>query len=351
MSVATLFLRVPLADMALRLMSLRKKLSMLVSIFLLNGVFGVVQGFDLQGHRGARGLMPENTLPAFAKALSIGVSTLELDLAVTRDRQVVVMHNPRFEPEIARDARGDWLQQRSPAVRSMSLAEVKAYDVGRLNPASKYAERYPQQRAIDGTRVPTLGEVFELANRAGNRTVRFNIEVKTDPENPHATFPPEEFSRAVLDVIREYGMTQRVVVQSFDWRALQAVQDMAPEISTSYLTVDQDWLNTLQTGMPGKSPWLNNYDVDDFDGVAARAIKAAGGSIWSSYHLEVSAEAIKLAQDIGLAVNVWTVNESARMRELIEMGVDGIITDYPDRLRQVLEGLNMPVPLPTPVEY
>ena len=181
--------------------------------------------------------------------------------------------------------------------------------------------------------------------------MRFNIEVKINPENPHATFPPETFVRAVVDVIREYGMTQRVVVQSFDWRALQAVQVMAPEISTSYLTVDQDWLSNLQTGMPGKSLWLNNYDVDDFDGIAARAIKAAGGSIWSSYHREVSAEAIKLAQDIGLAVNVWTVNESARMRELIEMGVDGIITDYPDRLRQVLEGLNMPVPLPTPVDY
>lgn len=317
----------------------------------LTGLSGAAQGFDLQGHRGARGLMPENTLPAFAKALSIGVSTLELDLAVTRDRQVVVMHNPRFEPEIARDSKGAWLQQSSPSIHSMTLAEVKSFDVGRLNPASKYAERYPDQQAIDGTPVPTLDEVFELANKAANRAVRFNIEVKINPEHPHTTFPPEEFVRAVVDVIRKNGMEQRVVVQSFDWRALQVVQDVAPNIATSYLTVDQDWLSNLQTGMPGKSPWLNNFDVDDFGGSAARAIKAAGGNIWSSYHKEVSAKAIKLAQDLGLSVNVWTVNETARMRELIEMGVDGIITDYPDRLRKVLKALDMAVPAPTPVEY
>jgi len=317
----------------------------------LTGLGGAAQGFDLQGHRGARGLMPENTLPAFAKALSIGVDTLELDLAVTRDRQVVVMHNPRFEPEIARDSTGNWLQQSSPSVHSMTLAEVKSFDVGRLNPASKYAERYPDQQAIDGTPVPTLAEVFELANKAANGAVLFNIEVKINPEHPHTTFSPEEFVRAVVDVIRKYGMEQRVVVQSFDWRALQVVQDIAPKVATSYLTVDQDWLSNLQTGMPGKSPWLNSFDVDDFGGSAARAIKAAGGKIWSSYHKEVSAKAIKLAQDLGLSVNVWTVNETARMRELIEMGVDGIITDYPDRLRKVLKALDMAVPAPTPVDY
>jgi glycerophosphoryl diester phosphodiesterase len=123
------------------------------------GLSGMVQGFDLQGHRGARGLMPENTLPGFARALSIGVSTLELDLAVTRDFQVVVIHDPRFEPKIARDANGAWLQQSSPSIHSMTLDTVRTYDVGRLNPASKYAQRYPDQQAVDGSTVPTLGEV------------------------------------------------------------------------------------------------------------------------------------------------------------------------------------------------
>jgi len=315
------------------------------------GLSSLAQGFDLQGHRGARGLMPENTLPAFARALEIGVTTLEMDLAVTRDGEVVVMHNPRFEPEIARDANGDWLRQSSPSVHSMTLAEVKNYDVGRLNPTRRYASRYPEQQAIDGIRVPTLAEVFELVEKSGNRSVRFNIEIKINPDKPQLTLSPPAFARAVIDVVRAHSMESRVVVQSFDWRALQAVQAMAPQLTTSYLTVNQDWLSNLQIGQTGASPWLNSYDVDDFGGSAPRAIKAAGGSIWSSYHEEVSAEAIRLAQELGLSVNVWTVNDPVRMRELIKMGVDGIITDYPDRLRKVLAGFDLSLPLATPVKY
>lgn len=317
----------------------------------LTGFTGASQGFDLQGHRGARGLMPENTLPAFAKALSIGVTTLELDLAVTRDSHVVVIHNPRLEPEIARDANGNWLQKSSPSIHSMTLEAVKSYDVGRLYPASKYAKRYPDQLPVDGTSVPTLSEVFELVNKSGNQLVRFNIEIKTSPENPQLTLAPKAFAQAVLKVIQRYKMESRVAVQSFDWRALQAIQGLTPDITTSYLTANQPWLDNLQIGMPGASPWMNGFDVDNFDGSVPRAIKAAGGAIWSSYHKEVSAKSIKLAHQLGLSVNVWTVNEPGDMRKLIDMGVDGIITDYPDRLRLVLENLGLPVPAPTAVNY
>ena len=312
------------------------------------GLSSASQALDIQGHRGARGLMPENTLPAFAKALSIGVTTLELDLAVTRDLHVVVSHNPRLEPEIAR-INGKWLQQSSPTIHSLTLESVKNYDVGRLNPAGKYAKRYPDQQPVDGTSVPTLGEVFELVNRSGNKLVRFNIEVKINPEKPELTFVPKAFVEAVLKVVRHYKMEDRTSIQSFDWRVLAVVQKLAPEIITSYLTANQSWLSNLQTELPGPSPWLNGFDVDKFEGSTARAIKAAGGIIWSSYHKEVSPDSIKLAHELGLSVNVWTVNEAGRMRELIEMGIDGIITDYPDRLRMVLEELGLPVPVPTPV--
>jgi len=315
------------------------------------GLNSAAQGIDLQGHRGARGLMPENTLPGFAKALSIGVTTLELDLGVTKDGHVVLLHNPRFEPEIARDSNGEWLQQSSPSIHSMTLQAVKAYDVGRLNPNSKYAKRYPEQQPVDGTQVPTLGEVFELVNKSGNKKVRFNVEVKINPKNPGLTLQPKEFVEAVIAVIQAYKMENRVTIQSFDWRALQQIQNLTPGIATSYLTANQSWLNNLQIGMPGASPWLNGFDVDNFEGSAPRAIKAAGGDVWSSYHKEVNSKSITLAHELGLSVNVWTVNKPARMRDLITMGVDGIITDYPDQLRRVLEELTLPVPAPTPVEY
>jgi len=295
--------------------------------------------------------MPENTLPGFATALAIGVSTLELDLAVTRDLQVVVIHNPRFEPEIARHPNGEWLQESSSSIHSMTLETVKSYDVGRLNPSRKYASSFPTQSAVDGTAVPTLGEVFELVNKSGNRSVEFNVEIKINPQKPGLTFPPEIFVRAVIDVIHDYKMENRVSVQSFDWRALKIVQELAPDITTSYLSVNQNWFSNLQIGKPGPSPWLNGIDIDNFEGSPARAVKSAGGDIWSPYHKEVDPESIELAHRLGLSVIVWTVNQPGRMRELIAMGVDGIITDYPDRLRQLLIELGMPVPTTTPVEY
>lgn len=315
----------------------------------LMAISGGLYGFDLQGHRGARGLAPENTLPGFARALAIGVTTLELDLAVTADRIVVVSHNPRLEPELARHADGSWLEHSSAPIRSMTLRQVRRYDVGRLNPAYEYARRFPRQQGLDGVRIPVLAEVFELARRARNEAVRFNIEIKTSPEKPQLAPSPGEFAAAVVEVVRAQRMTSRVSIQSFDWRALQALQRMAPEISTSYLSTDQRWLNNLQSGVPGPSPWLGGLDIDDFDGSVPRAIEASGGDTWSAYHREVDADSIELAHALGLQVTVWTVNDSGRMRELIAMGVDGIITDYPDRLRGLLLELGMAVPKATPV--
>ena len=294
------------------------RLSNYLLILGLVGMASTAHGFDLQGHRGARGLLPENSLVGFAKALSIGVSTLELDLAITQDASVVVIHNPHFEPEIARDASGNWLTKSSASIHSMPLNEVQSYDVGRLNSNTRYGQRFANQQPVDGTRVPTLAAVFDLVNRSGNRDVGFNIEIKIHPEKPELSASPESFVKAVLKVVHTYRMEQRVSIQSFDWRALQAVQRQDPSIRTSYLTAGQPWLNNLQTAQPGKSPWLGGLDIDDFSGNIPKAIKSAGGDIWSSYHKEVTRESIAEAQQLELLVKVWTVNESKRMRELID---------------------------------
>ena len=184
--------------------------------------------FDLQGHRGARGLAPENTLAAFADALSIGVTTLELDVGVSRDGVVVVSHNRRLSANITRDGSGSWLREPPPALFSLSLAEIATYDVGRIDPASRYAQRFADQKPRDGSRMPTLAAVFALAERAGNREVRFNIETKTSPLEADLTLPPEAFVEAVLAVVRANRMESRVTIQSFDWRTLRIVQARAP---------------------------------------------------------------------------------------------------------------------------
>ena len=153
--------------------------------------------FDLQGHRGARGLAPENTLPAFAAALSLGVSTLELDVGVTRDGVVVIAHDRRLNPDITRDAQRRWLQPPAPTVRSLIYAEIQRYDVGRIRPGIDYAKLYPEQRPIDGTRMPRLSDLFLLLKKSGNTTVRLNIETKISPLAPEETLDPESFAKAL----------------------------------------------------------------------------------------------------------------------------------------------------------
>jgi len=308
------------------------------------------QDFDVQGHRGARGLAPENTLAAFARALSIGVSTLELDVGVSREGTVVVTHNPRLEPDITRRPDGTWLSTTGPAVRTLSVEELGTYDVGQTKPGSRYAKRFPDQTPVDGARIPSLRNVIELIRRSGNDKVRLNIEAKLNPTEPDLTHGPEKFAIAILDVVQDMDMADRVTIQSFDWRVLQEVQRLAPAVETSYLSVQQRWLDNIRRGKEGSTAWTAGFDIDEHDGSIPRLVRAAGGRAWSPFHREIDAAQIKEAHDLGLTVIVWTVNQEGRMDALIEIGVDGIITDYPNRLRHVLEKRGMKVPMRTPVQ-
>ena len=291
--------------------------------------------FDLQGHRGARGLMPENTLAGFVYALKLGVTTLEMDLAVTRDGHLVVSHGSRLNPALTRGPDGKWLGTAGPAINSLSLEQLNAYDVGRLDPDSEYARAFPEQRAVDGERIPTLAQVLMLVSQSGNDRVRLSLETKLSPLEPKSAPSPEEFVRILIGQIRGAGAAHRVTVQSFDWRTLQLVQTLAPEMKTSYLTAERRWLDNVHAGRSGVSPWTAGLDVDDFGGSIPRMIQRAGGDIWSPYFRDLDRARLDEAKSLGLQVIVWTVNEVADMRNFIALGVDGIITDYPDRLREV----------------
>mgnify|MGYP001473345628 CR=1 FL=1 len=185
------------------------------------------QALDIQGHRGARGLAPENTVPAFARALGIGVTTLELDCAVTKDGVVVVSHDSTLNPDITRGPDGIWLEGEGAPIRNFTYGELARYDVGRIKPGSAYEKRFARQQPVDGTRMPRLADVFALARKSGNDTVRFNIETKISPLHPERTVSPETFARAFITVIRQEKMEKRVTIQSFDWRTLAVVQKEA----------------------------------------------------------------------------------------------------------------------------
>jgi len=301
--------------------------------------------FDIEAHRGGRARRPENTLPAFADALSMGVDTLELDMGVTRDGVVVVAHDRGLNPAITRAADGSYIPAGIPFIE-LTLAQVKQYDVGQIKPGSAYAARFPDQLAIAGTRIPALAEVFALVRRSGDRRVRLNMETKIDPTRPEESLDPQQFVAAVLELLRSEQFSDRVMIQSFDWRTLQLTQSQAPEIPTVYLTQESGPDANVRAG--AASPWTAGFDVRDHAGSLARTIKAAGGSVWSPHYGDVDERRIEEAHQLGLPVIVWTVNQPADMARLIDIGVDGIISDRADLLRSeaAKKGLRLPPPAP-----
>lgn len=291
--------------------------------------------FDLQGHRGARGLRPENTMAGFAYALELGVATIETDLLLTRDDVVVCTHDPALNPAITRGPDGRWLAGKGPLVRELTFAELQSFDVGRIDPRSSYAAKFPQQVAIDGARIPTLDELIALA-RGDARAPRLNLEIKTSPLHPHETAEPEHLVHLVVDAVRRAGLTRRVTIQSFDWRCVLASRKFAPEIATNCLTMRDAELDSLGSIEGRPSPWLGGLDPSQHGGSIPRLVAATGSTTWTPYWPNLDTTALAEAHALGLRVVPWTVNEPTDMARLIAMGVDGLITDYPDRARSVL---------------
>jgi glycerophosphoryl diester phosphodiesterase len=295
------------------------------------------QAFDLQGHRGARGLLPENTLPAFQKALDLGVDTIECDMAITKDGVVVIHHDLWLNPDTTRGPDGQWLASRGPAISELTFAQLQTYDVGRLKPGSDYAKTFADQQPVDGTRIPKLSDLFDLVKKSGNTRVGFDCETKVSPRYPTATLAPEDFARRVIAELRQHGMQARTMVQSFHWSTLQVIQKEAPEIRTMYLTTP----GTLAPA-DGFDParWLAGFTPAVHGSVPA-AIKAAGGKSWAPNHVTLTPALLAEARGLGITVIPWTVNDPDTMARFIDMGVDGLISDRPDLVQVELRKRKM----------
>ena len=279
--------------------------------------FPMMRPFDLQGHRGARGLYPENTEAGFRAALAHGVATLELDVGMTADGVVVVSHDLRLNEVITRDSRGAWLSGPGPLLRSLSLTELAAYDVGGIQPGTRYAAQFADQRTVGGARIPDLASVLRI-----DPSVRFNIEMKTDPRFPDWTAPPAVLADAVLAVVEALDVAPRVILESFDWRGPRHVRRTRPAIALA-------WLTRAETERDAQL-WWDGPHPSDFGGSVPRAVAAEGGAIWAPEHIGLSRDLIAEAHALGLQVLVWTVNDPADMVRLVAWGADGLITDRPD---------------------
>jgi glycerophosphoryl diester phosphodiesterase len=315
---------------------------------------GADNHFDLQAHRGGLGLTVESTLPAFAKALETGVTTLELDLQITKDGREVVTHDRKISDKKCADTApvtpGDpQFPYVGKYIKDLTFEQVRSLDCGSLT-----LSQYPGQQSAPGEKMPTLAEVFALVDSYRASQVKFNIETKVEAGAPEQTAPREQFVTVALKEIKAANMQPRVSIQSFDWGALRLVQEMDPQIRTVALT-NKDF---LQAGKPGSSPWLGGIDADDFGGDLVSAASHLGFDAISPVHgtpqngtvLDagytpyVTADMVDRAHEAGMQVVPWTVNDKPTMRALIATGVDGLITDYPDRLRDVMAEYSMKLP-------
>ncbi|HJU20722.1 MAG TPA: glycerophosphodiester phosphodiesterase family protein [Stellaceae bacterium] len=265
------------------------------------------------GHRGARGLLPENTLPAFARAIALGADGIELDVAVTADRVPVVSHHPRLNPDITRAPDGAWLEPPTPLIRELRFAEVREFDVGRIRPDSRYAGEFPFQEPVDGAPIPSLAEVFAL-----DRTIRLYIEMKTFPTHPELAPPPEEMAELVAAAIVEAEAAARVVVLSLDWRGLRYLRRRHPSLATGWLTqsasAPQDRL--LWHESPFRFP--------------AKTVAREGGSCWLPEFAELSERRVAKAHRQGIPVIPWELRRPGEIVRAIDWGADGLIVDRPD---------------------
>jgi glycerophosphoryl diester phosphodiesterase len=301
----------------------------------------VTPSFDLQGHRGARGLFPENTLAGFVGALSVGVSSIELDVAVTRDGVPVVVHDPALDPDLTRDADGTWLEGTGPLIVGLTVEELRRFDVGRPRPSGTTARAFPMQEPRDGARVPTLAGVFAATDFAG---VRIHAELKTDPRAPGVTVPPVRMAEAMVATAHAAGALGRLTVRSFDWRGLGWLRRSRPEVPLCWLTDAETETDALL--------WWDRPGPAAFGGSTARAIAAAAtegdrvawAPLWAPDYAGLRAGQVAEARALGLLVTPWTVNDPADMARLIGWGVTGLCTDRPDLAREVMQAAGLDLP-------
>lgn len=290
------------------------------------------------GHRGAAGLAPENTLAAFDTALNHGVDGLEMDVLISADGEVVVHHDYQLNRATTRDQRGRWVKKRDQKkIKDLTLDQLKAYDVGRLNPLTIYARRYPDQQPTNGQHIPALREVITLLKGRNKEAVELWLEIKTSPKKPSLTPAPQEVAEAVVQLLESEAAPNPVRLLSFDWRALTYCLETHPEMPLIFLSTTGGKTNNLQQGQPGPSPWLAGMDIDDYGGSAPRAIQALGGRAWGPQFKSLTPDQVREAHELGIQVFPWTADDIDDMRRLIEMGVDGIITNRPDRLQALIK--------------
>ncbi len=272
------------------------------------------------GHRGARGLFPENTIGGCCLAAAL-VDRIELDIGITADDRAVVSHDPALNADLTRGRHGAWLSGTSPLLRSLTLVQLAQFDVGRIRAGSRYDGLFPEQKPVDGGRVPSLAALLAALPR-----MCFTLEIKTFPHRADWTAAPERMADVVLADVRAAGAARRITVQSFDWRGPRHLRRLNLAEAPSFA-----WLTSAAT-IAEAARWWDGPVPADFAGSVPRAVAGEGGAgdTWSPAFEDLTQDQVAEAHELGLRVVPWTVNTPQDMARLTGWGVDGIITDRPD---------------------
>jgi len=290
----------------------------------------------IYGHRGARGDLPENTLESFKYLFDNAINAYETDILISKDLIPVITHDFRLDPSLTKDMEGNWIKDENIKIFDLTYDEISKFDVGSLNKLTRYGRRFVNQRSLVNQKIPKLSELLELSSKNVLQNLLINLEIKSTPDEKNLTPDPKDLVQIVLNEINNSNLKDKIIISSFDWRILREVKKQSPEIPIAYLTFQQEKGMKIKKTIYSKSPWIDHipltivYDLP-------KIIKELGGSAWHPYYKDINKKAVKDAHDNNLPVNVWTVNDEDDMLKMIEYGVDGIMTDYPLRLKNLCE--------------
>lgn len=290
---------------------------------------------EIYAHRGLAAYWPENTLIGFQKSLELGVDALDIDVSLTKDNIVVGSHDPFLNKDLTRDPDGKWLKNNKLIVNDFTFAELQVYDVGSIRPRSWTSKQFPNQKKLDNIRIPSLDQVIELIKKYDTKT-KLQIEIKTNPKHDSDEYV-QKFVQAIIGTLTKHDFLKKAELQSFDWRSLIYAKKINSKVNTSFITQQSLERNVFKSlGMPKGRSWTAGYNLKDYDNSIIKVLKAAGADNWSPFYKNVTKQLVQEAHANNIRVIPWTADSIIDMKKLINDGVDGIITNKSDVLKEVL---------------
>ena len=285
-------------------------------------------------------MLPENTLDSFQYLFDNDINAYETDILISKDSIPLITHDFHLDPSLTQDEEGNWLEDENIKIIDLTYDQISKYEVGSLNKLTKYGRRFLNQKKLENQKIPKVSELLDLTSKNKVSDLVINLEIKSTPVQENLTPSPEEMVKIILEEVNQSKLTDKIIYSSFDWRVLREIKDQSPKTPRAYLTYQQQSGSKISGTIYDQSPWMDFIPLKNAVELP-RLIASLGGRAWHPYYRDISKKMIDISHEENLAVNVWTVNDEDDMLKMIEYGVDGIITDYPLRLKNLCEKNNI----------